>query len=128
MFDYFTGSVADRWQDVEGLSDKAQLLLESIKVFVPTGNFPSMGFSKWGVALLFNLVGMDMQGEFLRVIKELCEKNIFVAVYTYEGGHYGYYANVEALTAVVIQKEGSLIIQHVSRVLVLPEDDCLKQS
>ncbi|GEM_PF-3572223 len=128
MFDYFTGSVADRWQDVEGLSDEAQFLLESIKAFVPTGNFPSMGFPKWRVGLLFNLAGMDMQGEFLRVIEELCEKNIFVVGYTYEGPRYGYYANLEALTAAVIQIGGSLIIQHVSRVLVLPEDDCLKQS
>jgi len=124
MFEYFTGSIAGRWRDVQGLSDNAQSFLKQIEEFVPTGNFPSFGFPKWRLGLLCNLVRLEAQ-EFWLIIKELLEKEIFIFVFTYPGRSYGYHADIKKLIEAVVQKEGSCIPEQISGVLVLSEDECL---
>ena len=126
MFEYFAGSVAVRWQKMEGISDMGRLLLDKIKTFVPTGNIPSIGFPKWRVGLLFNLMRFYMDAQnFWEVIEELCERGLFVCALTYPGSHYGYHKNVETLAAQVITEEKEFDAAKASFVLLLPEDGSL---
>ena len=126
MFEYFANSVANRWQDVEGLSDEGRLIVARIKEFVPTGNIPSVGCPKWRLGLLFNLMRRYMNTQkFWDVTQELCEKGLFVCALTYPGSHYGYHKNVETLAAQVIAEEKEFDAAKASFVLLLPEDASL---
>ena len=126
MFEYFAGSVAVRWQNMEGISDMGRLLLDKIKTFVPTGNIPSIGFPKWRVGLLFNLMRFYMDAQnFWEVIEELCGKKVFVLAFAYPGPDYGYHRNVATLAIQVIDREKEVDLGKISLIIVLPEDDSL---
>ena len=122
MFGYLAGSVADRWRDIEGLSDHGRLMAERIKELVPTGNIPSIGSPKWRADLLFDLVQPMDEESFWAATEELCEKGLFMLAFTYPGRDYGYYREVEILAARVIAEEKEFDVTKVSFVFLSPED------
>ena len=127
MFEYFVNGVQkNRWDDINDISEKARLLLEQIKIMVPTGTTPSIGFPKWNVGLLYNLMSdiVNDVNALLDVINELADKALFKIVFTCDG-HYGYYEDVKNLARDVFRKEGltdSSMKKNISIFLLLPED------